>query len=201
MNISRLLIANMSPLATTMLLGLVAPNLSTANERVQSYDNGIQYDYLEFRIVDYETDFGVEGDGFSLGGSFLLNDELYVLGRYSTVDIDNFADVDLTQLAVGGGVILPQDKFDLSAQFQLLSYDVDPGGSENGFQLTFAARSLIQSDLEVFGSFNYLDIEDSDTFLQFGFDYYLSDEFSAGVSFDIMGDADQFAVGVRYHFK
>lgn len=161
-------------------------------------DNGLSYDYVELRFVSVDLD-GSDGDGLEVGGQFKFNDEVFVMAGYDDWEFDFGGDLSI--LAVGAGLILPQDQFDLIARFSLLNVSSDSINDDNGYQFGFGARSMIKPQLEAFGSVEYRDfIDDTDTFVSFGVDYFFDPELSAGVMLDIMGDVDVISFGGRYHF-
>lgn len=167
--------------------------------------NGLRYDYVELRFVDFEIDGGLDGDGLAFGGSYRLDQDIFLVGSYTSLESDARSffgnNIDFSFLSFGAGYIIPHEKIDLSAQFAFVTADADPGDSETGFHLKFEGRTLLKPAIEVRGSFNYRDIDDSDTYLQVGADYFFDANLSAGVTMDLMGDFDQITFGARYYFR
>jgi hypothetical protein len=54
---------------------------------------------------------------------------------------------------------------------------------------------------EVRGSVNYINLDNSDTYLEIAVDYYFIEQFAAGVSLEFAGDADVFTIGGRWFFE
>ncbi len=167
-------------------------------------DNGIQYNYGELRyIVDAELDNldTEDGDGFGFGGSFRIDELIYVIADYEALDYDR--GIDTTVLQVGAGVILPFQKIDFIGEAALVDGDVDTDvgdSSDTGFRITGGARTYVMPKLELRGSLTYIDVEDDDTFATIAGDYFFNKSLSLNVSKDIAADVDRFSIGVRYYF-
>jgi hypothetical protein len=168
-------------------------------------DNGVRYNFVEFGFVDFDTDGPVDGDGFLFRGSYRLDQDFFLTGSYTSLESDgNFlfdSNLELSIMSFGAGFIIPNNKVDFSAQFALLKADADPGDSESGFHMKFGGRTYLQNNLEIYGSSNYRNITDSDTFLQAGMSYFIDSAFSIGMSLDLMGDLDQIVFQGRYYFN
>ena len=83
------------------------------------------------------------------------------------------------------------------------SENFTPGGSsdDSGFAFSGGARGLLTPQFEVRGSVNYINLDNSDTYLEIAVDYYFTEQFAAGVSLEFPGDADVFTIGGRWFFK
>lgn len=161
----------------------------------------LSYDFLELRFVDAE--FGnVDGDGLQIAGSYNINENWLLIGGFSSLDLD--FGLDLTMLEAGGGYVWPQnDQFDLFATGSIVRVDVDAGGGsadETGFRLVGGMRNWFTPQLEGRAELNYLDVDDSDTYIELGGDYHFSPNFAAGVTIDLGGDADAVTIGARWFF-
>ncbi len=179
-----------------LALGLVLASTASAQSPGQP---SLDYSYAEFRFVDVDV---AGGDGFSIGGSFEMNGNWFILGSLTDIGFNN--DVDSFTIEFGGGYIWPyRSDWDLLATVQYINTDVDtPGGSvdDNGLSLAGGIRGRIAPQFEVRGSVNHVTIGDDDTFIEIAGDYYFNREFAAGLSFDVGGDVDTFTVGVRWFF-
>ena len=167
----------------------------------------VSYDFLELRFVETEIDTNggdLDGDGFLIGGSYNFNENWYVIGSFSQQDFDR--DVDLDALELGAGYVFPIDpNFDLFASLSYLDYSVDlpPGfadADEDGFRIQGGIRSRFNEQFEGRAILNYADLDDSDTFIQLGGDFYFTDEFAAGITIDLGGDVDTITFGGRWFF-
>lgn len=162
--------------------------------------NDLSYTYGELRFVDYDDN---GGDGFRVGGSWDLGNNWIILGGLTSADFNS--NVDATIFDIGAGYVWNyRPDWDLIATGRFVRADFDsPGGSfdENGFALSGGVRGLIAPEFEIRASVNHVDLDDSDTFLEFAGDYYFTNQFSAGLSLEFAGDSDLFSIGARYYFR
>ena len=158
-------------------------------------DTAMNYNFAEFRYVDVDV---AGGDGFKLGGSYHVNNNWLVVGSLTTLSYDN--NLDARWIEVGAGYVWPmQDNWDIvaSARYVNISDDFD----DDGIALEGGLRGFLAPQFEIRGSLNYLALDDSDTFLEFGGDYYFTDEFAAGLTLEFAGDADVLTIGARWFFR
>ena len=181
---------------TILKQALLASFIMTSAQAATA-DNGIQYSFAELRYVDVEDD-DFDGDGFSLGGSFRLNEQYYIRGDYQDLEIE---DVDATVLELGVGYIHPHDKMDLIAEINYIDVDIDVrGGDDDGFLFTGGLRTYLSPKLEGGASINHVTLDDDDTYIQLGANYGLTDLLSVDGSYRLGGDIDELTLGVRYIF-
>ena len=181
-------------------LALIA---GTSFSALQASD--VKYSYIEGRfILDAEVDgSSSDGDGFNFGGSYRFKEDIYGCGSVDLVDFDN--DVDVQLIEIGAGYIHPiNTQWDSNFTFSLLHSDVDfPGGSEDdtGFAISGGARGMVTPEIEARAKLTYADIEDSDTFITLGGDYFFKSNLAVGVEADLAGDFETLSIGVRYFFN
>ena len=164
----------------------------------------IDYTYAEARyLLDAEVE-DEDGDGFRLGGSFRITPDIYLFGSYDDVEMDDF-NADVTLLKFGAGYIYPiNPTWDANFSLAYANAEVDfPGGDEDedGFELSAGVRGKVNPQIEVRGEFNYLDLDEDDTYLTVGGDYYFTPNVSAGLELDLGGDYETLSIGARYYFK
>ncbi|MEW8585728.1 MAG: hypothetical protein AB2531_08175 [Candidatus Thiodiazotropha sp.] len=163
----------------------------------------VDYSFLEGRyLLDAEFD-DVDGDGFRFAGSFQVSNEIYAFAKYDDVELDD-SDVDFSLLRIGAGYIHPLDaSWDANVSLAYADAEADgPGGEEDesGFELSGGVRGMVEPQIEVRASLNYLDIEDSDTYFTLGGDYYIMPNISAGIEFDMGGDYETVSIGAKFYF-
>lgn len=163
----------------------------------------LDYNYVEVRYVDAELDeVSVDGDGFLIGGSFELTEEWLIVGSYRDLGFD--FGVDASLLEAGFGYIVPTDTpFDVVGYAKLARAKVEANGfddTENGFSVAVGGRGMINENIEVRAFLNHIDIDGSDTFLEFAGDWHFNDQFALGASIELGGDADAFSIGGRFFF-
>jgi len=182
-----------------MLVRFLAPFLllsitATFNAYAQSpIGNGIKYTFAEVRFVDLDG-----GDGIEIGGSYRINQQFYAVASYQDLDVGP-GNGSVEFLEFGGGIIFPNEKIDFAAEVTLIDADF-PGSSENGFSLAFGGRSYVTPELELRAFAKNVDVTKSDTFIEFGGDYFLNDDISIGITLEVASDADTLTFGGRFYF-
>jgi len=174
-------------LASFVLLGITA----SFNVYAENHDNGIKYNFAEFRLVDVKG-----GDGIEFGGSYRINQQYYAAVSFQNFDLGPF---DYDVLEISGGYIYPHKKIDLAFEFGLIDADVI-GNSESGFSLAAGGRSYISPEVELRAFVRHVDISGSDTFVELGGDYFLNNNVSIGFTLDVASDSDALTFGGRYYF-
>jgi long-subunit fatty acid transport protein len=177
---------------------------------------GLSYNYaqLAYERVDLD-DIDVDFDGFSISGSWLLNEDLYIFGGYgegetSTYNIGVFSGkVGLEAITAGLGWrygLSDQTDLNLSAAFERSKvrgkgdFDVIGSESDNGYSLSVGLRHLLIPRLEVGADVTYIDVIDDDTVFTAGVLGHLTPNFSIGGSYSVGSDAKSWSVGVRFNF-
>ena len=160
----------------------------------------LSYTYGELRFVDYDQN---GGDGLRIGGSYDLNNNWIIVGSYTTADFNNNVDTDVFE--IGGGYVwsyTPDWDLVTTARFVNADFNVPGGsGSDNGIAISAGTRGLLAPQFEIRGSVNYINLDESDTYLELAGDYYFTRQFSAGLSIEFAGDSDLFSIGARYYFR
>lgn len=179
------------------LLGLL---LLVAAQMASAQQPSLRYDYAELRYLDVDV---AGGDGLSIGGSYRFDNNWLVLGSLTDLAFDG--NVDSLTLEVGGGYVWPwKSDWDLLASVRFATVDVDTpfgSGDDDGFIFEGGTRGLLTPQFEVRGSVNHTTVGDGDTFLRIAGDYYFAEEFAAGLSFELAGDADVISIGGRWFFR
>ena len=62
-------------------------------------------------------------------------------------------------------------------------------------------RGLLVPELEIRGNVHYVNLDESDVFLEFAGDWYITPQWAAGLSVEFGGDVDLWTIGARYYFK
>ena len=157
----------------------------------------IDYDYAEVRYLNSDID-GLDGDGVEIAGSYQFDAEWLVRGSYSSQDFDFGAELDLLELGIG--YKLPQlNAFDIVGYVSLIDASFARGG-DTGFRFGAEGRTMLTSELEGRASINYIDIDDSDVFIELGVDYFFAPNISAGGEIQLGSDTDTISVGARWYY-
>jgi len=181
-----------------LMAGLLVQGVAIA-QTVEKKSVDLSYSYAELRFVD--VDFR-GGDGIRFYESYELNSNWLIVGGVTALDFNN--DVDSTLLELGGGYVWHySEDFDLVSTLRIVRSEIDNGGidvDDTGFALSAGTRGLLAPQFEIRGSVNHINLDDSDTYLEFAGDYYFTEQFSAGASVEFAGDTDAFTIGVRWSF-
>jgi hypothetical protein len=161
--------------------------------------SAVSYSFGELRYIDVDNG----GDGFELGGSLQFNSNWFGVASISSLDFDG--NVDATSFEIGAGYIFPlQQDWDIQVNARLIRSEVDtPVGSrdDTGIAALGGLRGLIAPQLEVRGNVHYVNVDDSDVFLEIVCDWYFTPQFATGLTVEFGGDTDLWTLGARYFFK
>ncbi|HUO66743.1 MAG TPA: porin [Gammaproteobacteria bacterium] len=186
--------------ATVVLM----PALSSAQQTSKS---GFDYNYAELSYDKHDFDVSrapdnIDGDGFTLSGSFKVADDWHVYASYGTANLDLGLDVDTWVLGLGYNYSL-KPNVDLYGRVLYIDQSASSGqfsAHDNGLGLQFRVRGRVNEKVEVEGGLQYVDVASSDTSLQASVRYYFTRQISAGVGITLGGNADGLGVNVRYSF-
>ena len=170
---------------------------------------GFDYNFvfLGYGNADFD-DFNADGDGFTLGGSFAINDSLHAFAGYDAVDLSsNGFDIDATRWNAGIGYNTSvADNMDMFARLSYESIDFNPPGpgsvDDSGYGLGVGLRYAASDAVELNAAINYVDYGDlgDDTSLEVGGLYNFTDAFAVGVSAEFSNDVSTFAITGRFYF-
>lgn len=171
-----------------------------------SYAEDFDYSYVDFSygILNID-DLDVDGDGFGLGGSFAVNQDVHVFAGFQNAGLD--FGVDVTTFAAGIGYnteLSPTVDAFARLSYQYAEVDasgfdsVDDSGLGFGVGLRFAASDV----LEIEAGIEYVDFGDGgdDTGFGLGGFYKLTDVFDLGLSGSWSDDTSTYALTGRWYF-
>ena len=193
--------------AVLVVTVLLLPALSSAQEASKHASSGFDYNYAELSYDKHDFDVSrspdnIDGDGFTLSGSFKVADDWHVYASYGTANLDFGIDVDTWALGLGYNYSL-KPNVDLYGRVLYIDQSASAGpfsSHDNGLGLQFRVRGRVNDKVELEGGIQYLDVASSDTSLQASVRYYFTRAFSAGVGITFGGDQDGLGVNARYSF-
>ena len=172
----------------------------------------LNYDYLEAGYAEVDFD-DVDEDltGITIGGSFLVAEQIYLFGRYTDGRTDRFAGgrLESTGYTLGMGYrygVGPQTDFNFAAAYEYADVEGTGGlsflgsDSENGYSLTVGVRHLAAQAFELGADVTYVDIADDDTILTVGGLWHVNQQVALGLGYFTGSDAQGFEGGVRFKF-
>ena len=159
----------------------------------------LSYTFGEIRYIDVDNG----GDGFEVGGSFQFDSNWFGVASFASYDLGT--NVDVNSFEIGAGYIFPfKDDWDIQVNARFIRAEVDtPAGDfdDTGIGLLAGARGLISEQFEVRGNLHYINVDESDVFLEVAGDWYFTPNVAAGLSVEFGGDFDVWTLGARYFFK
>jgi len=170
--------------------------------------NADDFDYnfltLGYGSVDFD-DVGVDGSGFTLGGSYAMTDSYYAFFDYSAASLD--AGIDATLWGAGFGYHRAlSDQVDLVAKlsYEYVELDIPLAGSfdDSGLGLAVGVRYAQSEKLELNAGINYVDFSDGgdDTGFELGALYSINDAYSVGLSGAWSDNVSMYTLSGRFHF-
>ena len=167
---------------------------------------GFDYNYLQ---LGYGTlkfdDIDVDGDGFNLSGSYVINPDWHVFADYENSSLD--FGIDATGVAAGVGYnteLSPTIDMYTRLSYQYVELDGGAAGSfdENGVGFSVGMRIATADQMEVNVGINYVDLGDGgdETALSLGALYNFTDIFSLGLGGSWSSDASSYTLAGRFYF-
>ncbi len=163
----------------------------------------LSYTYVE--LAYDETDFdvagarNVDGDGFTLAGSFRINDDWHAFASYGNDDLD--FGIHLHAWTIGAGYRYPvRSNVDLYGRVLYIRRNANVPGHDDGLGLQFRARARVNQRVELEGGVDYVDVGRTDTSLTASARYHFTNQLSAAVGLTFVGDHDGIGVSARYSF-
>ena len=187
---------NKDIITTTATLSLLLVAL-VGSSPLQASD--VKYNYIEGRyILDAEADSNIDGDGVRMGGSFRFDQSIYAFGSFQSLDLDFGNDIDILEL--GAGYIYPLNaNWDANFTAAFVNSEVN-NDDDSGYSLTAGIRGMMTPKIEGRAKLTYIDVNDDDTFITLGADYFFLPNLSVGLEMDLSGDLETTSIGARYYF-
>lgn len=166
----------------------------------------MNYNNVEVSFIDVELDsgpFNVDGDGFEIAGSYELNDQIFLFGKWQDQSLD--FGIDGRSLEIGGGLRHSfSSKLDFVASLSYVDAEVKAGNvtaDDDGLALGGGIRGRVNDSVELEAGVKYVDFDNgSDTGFSFGGRYYFNSQMAFGASADFNDNADTLRLGFRWEF-
>jgi len=186
-------------LAAAIALFLVSPAMA---ERPSFNFIELGYDYVD---LDLGGGVDVDGDGYALGGSFEIGENMFGFASYADTGFD--FSIDLTQLQLGLGWrtgLTDNADFFVRASYVEAEGDAPGFGSidESGYGLGIGVRSNVSDLIELYGEIAYVDLG-SDAVggaVSGGAYFNVSDNVALGLGVSIDDDVMAYGASVRFYF-
>ena len=166
----------------------------------------LNYEYIEASYARTDIDagpFGVDGDGFEVGGSFSIRPQIFGFASFGSTNTDvNF---DLNTIVAGVGYHSTGPAHYVAKVFYLRN-DIDAGSvadsSDNGFGISFGGRGIIAPKWELEGNLVYVDSGDSSGELGANglVRYHINQQLSSAFFVSAAEDTSAFGLNIRLGF-
>jgi Ax21 family sulfation-dependent quorum factor len=164
----------------------------------------LDYSYLEGGYVDYGVSDGPDAEGWLIGGSFALGDQLHLYGSHVQADIDHsdLFEADVSRLGLGWNTGISGNS-DLVVRANYLKLDSNfPGADSDGYEAEVGVRSALTPRFETYAAAGYVDTGrgDGDLMGKLGAQFKFSPRWGLVADATLSDDANQFFVGPRLSF-
>lgn len=188
-----------------MLAGTLLATTAATAAPVRGAATGLSYNYLDGRVLLIDPDDGDDATGIRLGGSMLIQPQVFVSGGLTMLDFD---EVEVMQLDPTVGYRHPvNSRMDLIGAGSLIWSDCDDpctkdgDDSDIGFGLTGGIRSAITSQFEAGGFVSYENALDDSTIELTGEGLYaVTRQLQLLGALTISGDYNALQFGARWNF-
>ncbi len=163
-----------------------------------------RYTYVEGGWVHADLDnVNEDGDGWAVGGSYAFHPNFHAIAEYEDIDLGGNLDASALAIGIGGNLTL-RPGLDGIGRVRWIHEEVDTGNGGNdddGYGLEAGLRLMINPQLELDGSINYVDVGDSDdTALAIGALYEVAQSLALGGDFSFSDDVTSFFLKARFYF-
>jgi opacity protein-like surface antigen len=162
---------------------------------------------LGYQSVDLDAGGGidVDGDGWALGGSFEIGENMFGFVSYADTGFD--FNIDLTQIQAGLGWqtdVSETTNFFARAAYVKAEIDAPGFGSEDesGYGVGIGVRSNVTDLIELYAEIAYVDLGSGADSTAFGGGIFfnLTEDFALGLGASTDDDVTSFGATARYYF-
>ena len=189
-------------MSTVKKLGAIALFSSLS---VATHAANFNYNYGQ---IGFETG---DVEGLALTGSFDINKDMFILGRFFDGEDDESAvDIDYSEYSIGAGYHMPiNQKTDavFTLSFHNAEVDVPAFGpfasfsdDDNGILVSAGVRHMINPQVELAGNIFHTTVFDGDTGFYGEARYNINSKMSAGLNFTSSETVDGLGINFRMGF-
>lgn len=170
---------------------------------------GPSYSYIQAIYQEVDIDLGggfdADGDGFGVAGSVAINDSWFVFAGYASTEFESVIDLDQTTLGAGWHSAI-SEKTDWFATLAYIDLDISAPGfgsaGDSGFGVNVGVRSMLNPNLELYGSLGYSDLGDGGdgTAVAAGLWYTVTGNLALGLGAEVGSDITSYGIGARLYF-
>ena len=160
------------------------------------------YTYIEGGYVNSDFDGGGSADGFGIGGSAEVGENIFIIASFSRVS-DAGQDLDIPTAGIGYKSAV-SDTTDVNVSIAYVDVDLSGCCSEDGYALDASLRSMMSNEFELNGGITYVDLGGAggdDTSFHVGGVYSFNDSFAVTGGISASNDVTTFSIGGRFYVK
>ncbi len=160
------------------------------------------YTYIEGGYINSDFDGGGSADGFAIGGSAEVGENIFIVAGFSRVS-DAGQDLDILTAGIGYKSAV-SDTTDVNVSIRYVDVDLSGFGSEDGYALDASLRSMVSNEFELNGGITYIDLGGGggdDTAFHVGGVYSFNDSFAVIGDVSFSNDVTTFLIGGRFYVK
>ena len=188
--------------------------MSATNVSPFQEDRPLSYNFLSARFGEADYDSGLDSNLWSVGGTFEINDSMFVFGGFTyedqgTLYFPGLGDVafEAEVLSIGlGGHVPISDRVDAVGTVALLDASrtaslgtAKESVSESGYELALAVRGRLAPRFEGFAEISRVDLETADTVFRFGGALDLTEQLGLTFGYAETDGADALTIGIRIY--
>jgi hypothetical protein len=164
-------------------------------------DTGLDYNKIEVDYTSAKIGTTSNYSGYYTSGSFLINENIYVLANYASLSKSGKSDYEKSNLGLGYRMpIAANADFLTSISYYSQTYS----GTQTGYNLSLGARAKVSGDADVLGTYSYISA-DSVSYNNFslGIKYNITESiFASGGYFSQTGSSSSsgYTLGVGFKF-
>lgn len=169
---------------------------------------GLSYNYVQAGYASADLDMSgmgvdVDGDGWALGGSVAVTDNVHIFGGYMSLGFDFDVDYDEIGLGIGYNHSLGKNT-DFVAGLSYIKGEAEAFGfsaDDDGYGVNIGLRTKLSETIELEGGIEYADTDEgSSTAFTAGILFDLTDNVAIGVGGGWDDDVTIYQAGFRFYF-
>jgi len=165
-----------------------------------------EYTYVEAAYVNTDFDGIGDDDGWGIGGSAEVGENIFIFADYSSIGLP--AGVDFNVLDAGIGYKSPiSPTTDINLSIGYVNFELDTGlfgsADEDGYSLDATIRSMVSNEFELNGGISYIDLGNGndDPFFHVGAVYSFNPSFAVFGDFNTSSDITTYMIGGRFYIQ
>lgn len=190
------------------VLGALLATLCTAQAAMAN--EAPNWNTVEAGYIDADIQYDIQADGFKVGGTYLLNENFFVLGEYNRVrdglnGTNSTWEFDIWNVGVGYRTqIMTGTDFYVSLAYEEMDVNLTNAygsGGIDGYSGKVGIRTMWSNDIETDVAIGHLEYDDYSEFLYEAKAYYhFNDSFAVGLAYRDVDQHNFSSIVAKYSF-